>query len=194
MQYAGVFHGCKNDNLKLKIFEHFHIFAQNTYCGSTLEPPMGTHNGSVRGSPSGTIGNFTNGPIGSQWYQWHTNGTNCIIGRANGTTGITIGTNGTTNGTIGKTLNDIGIPLVPLGNPEHTQYMFYGKNKKIMYIPVNPSFTIYKWGVRGYKTHGHVILMHTKINDIFSTFRFPLVIVLYVGTYLDLTWKPAYCI
>ena len=67
------------------------------------------YNGSVRGSPNGTIGNFTNGTIGSQRYHWLTNGTN---GRANGTIGITIGTNGITNGTIGRTLNDIGIPLV----------------------------------------------------------------------------------
>ena len=28
-----------------------------------------------------------------------------------------------------------------------------------MYTPVNPLFTIQKWGVRGYKSHGHVILM-----------------------------------
>ena len=73
--------------------------------------------GSVRGSPSGTIGNFTNGTIGSQWYHWLTNCTNGTIGRANGTIGITIGTNGKTNGTIGRTLNDIGIPLVPLVQP-----------------------------------------------------------------------------
>ena len=46
---------------------------------------------------------------------------NCTIARANGTIGIVIGTNDFTNGTIGKTLNDIGIPWVPLGNPEHTQ-------------------------------------------------------------------------
>ena len=59
-----------------------------------------------------------------QWYHWLTNGTNCTIGRANGTIGITIGTNGITNGTIGKTLNDNGIPLVPLGNPEHTLNKF----------------------------------------------------------------------
>ena len=38
----------------------------------------------------------------------------------NGTIDIAIGTNGITNGTIDKTLNDIGIPLVPLGNPEPT--------------------------------------------------------------------------
>ena len=56
----------------------------------------------------------------TMWYRWLTNGTNCTIGRANGTIGITIGTNGITNGTIGKTLNDIGIPLVPLKNPERT--------------------------------------------------------------------------
>ena len=30
--------------------------------------------GSVRGSPNGTIGNFTNGAVGSQWYHW------CTIG------------------------------------------------------------------------------------------------------------------
>ena len=69
------------------------------------------------------MGNFTNGTIGSsQWYRWLTNCTNCTICRANVTIDITIGTNGNTNGTIGKTLNDIGIPLVPLGNPERTHY------------------------------------------------------------------------
>ena len=73
--------------------------------------------GSVRGSPNGTIGNFTNGTIGSQCYHWLTNGTNGTIGRINSTIGITIGTNGITNGTIGRTLNDIGIPLVPLVEP-----------------------------------------------------------------------------
>ena len=63
----------------------------------TLVPmvPLGVANGgSVRGSPNGTIGNFTNGTIGSQWYHWLTNGTSGTIGRANGTIGITIGTNG----------------------------------------------------------------------------------------------------
>ena len=33
--------------------------------------------------------------------------------------------NGIINGTIGKTLNDIGIPLVPLGNPERTRYHLF---------------------------------------------------------------------
>ena len=78
------------------------------------------NNGSVRGSPNGTIGNFTNGNIGNQWYHWltnGTNGTNVFIWRANCTICITIGTNRITNGTIGRTLNDIGISLVPLVEP-----------------------------------------------------------------------------
>ena len=28
-----------------------------------------------------------------------------------------------------------------------------------MYTPVNPSFTIHKWGVRGSSLHGHVFVM-----------------------------------
>ena len=32
-----------------------------------------------------------------------------------------------------------------------------------MYTTVNPSFTILKWGARVYKSHGHVILMQSKI-------------------------------
>ena len=36
---------------------------------------------------------------------------------------------------------------------------FRAKKRKNMYIPVNPSFTIYKWGVRGSGSHGHVIVM-----------------------------------
>ena len=55
------------------------------------------------GSPNGTIGNFTNGTIGSQWHHWLTNGTNSTTRRANGTIGIT--------------LNDIGILFVPLVEP-----------------------------------------------------------------------------
>ena len=59
-------------------------------------------------------------PLAYQWNYWLNNGTNYTIGRANGAIDITIGTNGMTNGTIGKTLNDIVIPLAPMGNPEHT--------------------------------------------------------------------------
>ena len=39
MQYTAIFHGCKNNNFQLKYFDFFHIFAQNIYCGNTLEPP-----------------------------------------------------------------------------------------------------------------------------------------------------------
>ena len=34
-----------------------------------------------------------------------------------------------------------------------------------MYTPVNPSSAISKWGARGYKSHGHVIMMAETVND-----------------------------
>ena len=40
MQYTAIFHGCKNDNFRLNVFDFFHIFAQNIDCGYTLEPPQ----------------------------------------------------------------------------------------------------------------------------------------------------------
>ena len=40
VQYAAIFHGCKNDNFQMKIFDIFLIFAQNIDCGYTLEPPQ----------------------------------------------------------------------------------------------------------------------------------------------------------
>ena len=39
VQYTVIFHGCKNDNFQIKKCNIFHIFAQNIYCGYTLEPP-----------------------------------------------------------------------------------------------------------------------------------------------------------
>ena len=54
-----------------------------------------------RGSPNGTIGNFTNDIIGSRWYPWHYHWYEWFY----------------TNGTIGRNLNDIGIPLVPSVEP-----------------------------------------------------------------------------
>ena len=33
MQLTAIFHGCKNDNIQLKVFDYFHIFAQNIDCG-----------------------------------------------------------------------------------------------------------------------------------------------------------------
>ena len=83
---------------------------------------------SVRGSPNGTIGNFTNGTIGSQWLTYGTIGLPLApiivpLGESMVPLALPI-----TIGTIGKTLKDIdiGITLVPLGNPEHTPY-FYTK-------------------------------------------------------------------
>ena len=34
-----IFTAVKNDNFQLIFFYFFHIFAQNIYCGYTLEPP-----------------------------------------------------------------------------------------------------------------------------------------------------------
>ena len=36
---------------------------------------------------------------------------------------------------------------------------FRAKIRKKMYTPVHPSFTIQKWGVRGYSLHGLVFVM-----------------------------------
>ena len=38
--YIAIFHGCKNDNFQMKIFDIFLIFALNIDCGYTLEPPQ----------------------------------------------------------------------------------------------------------------------------------------------------------
>ena len=40
MQYIVIFHGCKNDNFLMKMFDIFLSFAQNIDCGYTLEPPQ----------------------------------------------------------------------------------------------------------------------------------------------------------
>ena len=39
MQDPAIFHGCKNDNFRLKFFDYIHRFAQNIDCWYTLEPP-----------------------------------------------------------------------------------------------------------------------------------------------------------
>ena len=59
---------------------------------------------------------------------------------------------------------DCGYTLEPLwqGGPnEYPQSMFRSKNKKNRYTPAYPSFTMQKWGLRGYLVHGHVLLMAT---------------------------------
>ena len=35
-----IFHGCKKDDFQMKTFDMFIIFAQNTDCGYTLDPPQ----------------------------------------------------------------------------------------------------------------------------------------------------------
>ena len=39
MQHTAIFTAEKNDNLALKMFYYFLMFAQNVDCGYTLEPP-----------------------------------------------------------------------------------------------------------------------------------------------------------
>ena len=45
------------------------------------------------------------------------------------------------------------------GSNEYPQSMFFSKIRKIMYTPVNPSFTIWKWGLRGSKLYRRVFVM-----------------------------------
>ena len=40
VQYTAIFHGCKNVNFQMKIFDIFLTFAQKIDCGYTLEPPQ----------------------------------------------------------------------------------------------------------------------------------------------------------
>ena len=57
---------------------------------------------------------------------------------------------------------DCGYSLEPPrrgGSNEYPQSMFYAVIRKIMYTPVNPSFTIYKWGLRGSKLYRRVFVM-----------------------------------
>ena len=45
------------------------------------------------------------------------------------------------------------------GSNEYQQSMFLSRNKKLIYTPVNPSFTIWKWGLRGSTLYWHVFMM-----------------------------------
>ena len=59
---------------------------------------------------------------------------------------------------------DCGYSLEPPrrgGSYEYPQSMFLAKIRKIMYTPLNPSFTIYKWSLRGSKLYRHVFVMMT---------------------------------
>ena len=68
---------------------------------------------------------------------------------------------------------DCGYTLKPPrrgGSNEYPQSMFFSKNKKNRCTHAYPGcLSILKWGLRGYKFHGHVFLMHTLadiMNDI----------------------------
>ena len=57
---------------------------------------------------------------------------------------------------------DCGYSLEPPrrgGSNEYPQSMFKAEIRKIRYTHVNPSFTIYKWGLRGSKLYRHVFVM-----------------------------------
>ena len=57
---------------------------------------------------------------------------------------------------------DCGYSLEPPrrgGSNEYQQSMFLRRIRKIMYTPVNPSFTIKKWGLRGSKLYRYVFVM-----------------------------------
>ena len=53
------------------------------------------------------------------------------------------------------------------GSNVYPQCMFRIKTKKNMYTPANPSFSVYKWGLRGYTFHGHV---STEMNGCRKSF------------------------
>ena len=55
---------------------------------------------------------------------------------------------------------DCGYSLEPpRSSNEYPQSMFSAEIRKIMFTPVNPSFTILKWGLRGSKLCRHVFVM-----------------------------------
>ena len=55
------------------------------------------------------------------------------------------------------------------GSNDFPQSMFLSRNKKIIYTPVNPSFTIWKWGLRGSTLYivmrRIVVLFHTSFAE-----------------------------
>ena len=62
---------------------------------------------------------------------------------------------------------DCGYSLEPPrrgGSNEYHNPWFWAEIRKIMYTPVNPSFTILKWGLRGSKLYRYVFVMTTQVN------------------------------
>ena len=48
------------------------------------------------------------------------------------------------------------------GSNEYPQSMFLAEIRKIMHTPVNPSFTILKWGLRESKLYRYVFVMESN--------------------------------
>ena len=68
---------------------------------------------------------------------------------------------------------DCGYSLEPPrrgGSNEYPQSMFLSRNKKMMHTPVNPSFTLYKWGFRGSKLYSHVFVMCIKQRRVIKSY------------------------
>ena len=58
---------------------------------------------------------------------------------------------------------DCGYSLEPPrwgASNEYHNLCFWAEIRKNIYTPVNPSFTIWKWGLRGSKLYRHVFMMH----------------------------------
>ena len=53
-------------------------------------------------------------------------------------------------------------PKIDCGYTMSTHNLCFRSKIRKAYTPVHPSFTIYKFGVRGYKSHEHVILICNK--------------------------------
>ena len=69
---------------------------------------------------------------------------------------------------------DCGYSLEPprrVGSNEYPQSMFLVEKRKIMYTPVNPSFTIYNWGLRGSILYRYVFVMYTVSSRKLLNFR-----------------------
>ena len=56
------------------------------------------------------------------------------------------------------------------GSNEYPQSMFLSRNKKLMYTPVNPSFTVQMWGFRGSKLYRSIFVLSCLVTILFEFF------------------------
>ena len=80
------------------------------------------------------------------------------------------------------------------GSNEYLQFMFLSKIRKIMYTPVNPSFTIQKWGLRGSKLYSHVFVMQRTDNPTPLTLVLSVFLNEFEGHYRRLFHGPLICL